>query len=369
MCADGQEELGSRNYYFNPDVKCCSYVPVLHNFLVGRILSDTGADLEFGKTSVQKSIADRVGVEPLGLAPPPVYSLLYNNNERAFGRSRRLLCPHYIEDGGRCGIWRHRNSTCSTWFCKHVRGRLGEAFWRESLHPLLQIVEKDLARWCALELCLSDDALQQSVDSALWASVSETVTAEALDNKVDEKMYRRMWGEWLGREHEFFVGCADIVDPLSWAEVLAICGPAARAYAQLTERAFARLTSEEIPAALNVGSFELVQIQQGRMRVSTYSGFDTLEIPGALMELFPYFNGRPTKDALAAIADERGVCLDHALVRKMVDFGLLNAEPNRETPPSNIPAPLGQDLRSPAPQRLTVLSVSSPTGRRQTPTH
>jgi hypothetical protein len=48
-----------------------------------------------------------------------------------------------------------------------------------------------------------------------------------------------------------------------------------------------------------------------------------------LLELLPYFDGRPTKDVLAAIEDERGVSLDPALVRKMVDFGLLNALPNQ----------------------------------------
>jgi hypothetical protein len=41
------------------------------------------------------------------------------------------------------------------------------------------------------------------------------------------------------------------------------------------------------------------------------------------MELLQYFDGRPVVDALAAIADERGVRLDSALIRKMVDFKLL----------------------------------------------
>jgi hypothetical protein len=324
MCGDGRDESESQSYYFSSGVRCCSYVPNLHNFLVGRILSDTDADLELGRASVQRRIAERIGVTPLGLAQPPVYSLLYNNSERGFGRSRTLLCPHYIEDGDRCGIWRHRDSTCTTWFCKHVRGRVGEAFWRDSFHQLLLTVEKDLARWCALELPLGDDALQQLVGSASWSSEVETVTEESLDNKVDEKSYARMWGEWLGREHEFFVRCAEMVVPLSWAEVLAISGPQARAYARLTEQAFRRLTSDETPPALNAGSFELVQIQRGRIRVKTYSAYDPLDIPSTLLELLPYFDGRPTKDVLAAIAEERGINLDAALVRKMVDFGLLS---------------------------------------------
>jgi hypothetical protein len=44
------------------------------------------------------------------------------------------------------------------------------------------------------------------------------------------------------------------------------------------------------------------------------------------MELLPYFDGRPTKDVLEAIAAERGIALDPALVRKMADFALLNTD-------------------------------------------
>jgi hypothetical protein len=41
------------------------------------------------------------------------------------------------------------------------------------------------------------------------------------------------------------------------------------------------------------------------------------------MELLPYFDGCPTEDVLAAIADERGIRLEPDLVRKLVDFMLL----------------------------------------------
>jgi hypothetical protein len=43
------------------------------------------------------------------------------------------------------------------------------------------------------------------------------------------------------------------------------------------------------------------------------------------MDLLHYFDGRPTESALAAIAGERGVRLDPALIRKLVDFKLLVA--------------------------------------------
>jgi hypothetical protein len=50
---------------------------------------------------------------------------------------------------------------------------------------------------------------------------------------------------------------------------------------------------------------------------------DPLDAPESVLQLLQYFDGRPTADALALIAAERGVTLDAALVRKLVDFKLL----------------------------------------------
>jgi hypothetical protein len=44
MCAREGQESESESYFFDSAVKCCSFVPDVHNFLVGRILSDTSLD-------------------------------------------------------------------------------------------------------------------------------------------------------------------------------------------------------------------------------------------------------------------------------------------------------------------------------------
>lgn len=322
---DAQPPAGDQTLFFDPVIKCCTWVPTLQNFLVGRILADPDPTAQAGRATVEKRIADGIGVSPLGLAQPPVFSLLYKNSSDAFGRSRSLKCPHYIEDGGRCGVWRHRNSTCATWFCKHVRGAVGFTFWRESLHRLLQVVEQALAHWCLLELKVSAETLRHLAGTEGWAFGAEAVTGDALDSRVNRKAYARLWGEWLGREPEFFDRCAELVSPLSWVEVLALSGPEARLYARLTQEAYGRLLSEQVPSPLKVGPFQLVQIQNAMNRVSTYSDYDPLDVPQTVMELLQYFDGRPTEQALATIAEERGVSLDRALVRKMVDFKLLVA--------------------------------------------
>ena len=321
MCAPAEGQRGTQKDYFDPAVKCCTYIPVLHNFLVGRILSDDDAASRLGRSTVEARIKDGVAVTPLGLGRPPMFSVIYEASTNGFGRSRNLRCPHYIEDGGRCGVWRHRESTCVTWFCKHVRGEVGFNFWRKALHQLLLSVENELARWCVLELNLDLDALRRLVSSA--DHKSDSLTSEAVDNRVDRSFYKQIWGTWLGREVEFFNECARLVDPLTWKDVLSICGPEARMYARLTQDAYEKLSTDEMPPALKSGSMQLVQIGRETTRVSTYSAFDPIDVPSAVMDSLRYFDGRPTEEAMAAIASGMDISLDHSLLRKMVDFALL----------------------------------------------
>src|SRR5438132_6724241 len=101
---------------FHPELKCCTYVPELPNFLVGRILSDADPCGTAGRASLVARICDGVAVTPLGVGRSPSLERLYSQSgSDLFGRSAELRCPHYQPDSGRCGIWRHRNATCATW--------------------------------------------------------------------------------------------------------------------------------------------------------------------------------------------------------------------------------------------------------------
>ena len=318
-------------YFFDDVVKCCSYIPTLHNFLVGGILADDDPALQPGRVSVEKRIAEGIAVSPLGVRQPPVFHLLYHNSSQSFGRSRTLRCPHFLEESGACGIWAHRNSVCAAWFCKHVRGKVGITFWQDSLRPLLQVIEKSLASWCVQELQLSDRALRYLVSSADWTNEAD-ITGDILDNRLDRRHYAQIWGEWLGREHEFFRRCAQLVGAMSWKQILEIGGPEARAFARLTRDAYRDLLSEDIPPALQVGSFQLVHIKNATARINPYSHYDPLDVPTEVIDLLQYFDGRPTSEAMAAIAAERNVRLEPGLVRKLVDFNVL-VEPEK---PNNV---------------------------------
>ena len=322
MCADGREP-NTNEIFFSPQTKCCTYVPALPNYLVGRILADEEPAAAAGRATVVARMRAGAGVTPLGLAAPPNFSVLYGHNPAAlFGRSLTLRCPHYLEEaGGRCGVWAHRAGVCATWFCKFERGATGMNFWR-SLEQLLTGIERNLAHWCLLELGFKGETLRRLLPMPVQTS-RNNISAHALDGVADPQEQRALWGEWTGREAEFYRACAQCVGALTWADVLALGGPELQLFAQLTREAYDEISSEQLPAALKVGVFNVLRLGPDSNTISTYSGYDPIELPNKLLEVLPYFDGRPVAQALAAIAAERDVKLDRALVRKLVDFKLL----------------------------------------------
>jgi len=319
---------------FNAETKCCTYIPALPSFLVGRILQDDDPALAPGRASVEARLDARQGVTPMGIDRPVVHAVLYNIGAgNVFGRSRTLRCPHYREDlGGACGIWRHRNGVCSTWFCKYSRGATGQRFWH-SLEQLLAIVEREVARWCLLQLELEPEALARLLPRGTDRSSADKppLDGATLDGRVDEAAYRACWGRWLGREREFYRQCAHLVNPLRWTDVTRIGGASVEALARVVVHAHHRVGSSTIPERLAVGQLQMNPAGRERVLVTTYNPYDPLELPRLLVEVLSYFDGGATSETLARIRQERSINVQPSLVRRLVDFGVL-VPPNQDTP-------------------------------------
>jgi hypothetical protein len=152
---------------------------------------------------------------------------------------------------------------------------------------------------------------------------SQVIDGRALDGEVDRAAYRRWWGDWSGREVEFFRECARLVSVLTWREVAALGGPEIQIYTRLTQEAYRWLVSGEIPARLKAGSFQIARMDPGGCRVLSYSPYDPLALSQTLVHVLRYFDGRSTDEVLRTIASEEGLQLNAALIRRLVDFGIL----------------------------------------------
>ena len=287
MCVEG-DPVGSRtDFYFNSQTKCCTYIPALPNFLVGRILADQDQNSRLGRSTVISRLDAGIGVTPLGLDQPPSFKVLYGQSKDSlFGRSKTLRCPHYMADeGGRCGVWLHRASICATWSCKYVRGASGLNFWT-AIHQLLSTAERSLARWCVLQLDVGDEALKHLFPISN-SDVSGKIDARSLDGVPNPDQARKLWGHWAGRETDFYVESSRLVEPLDWRAVTAIAGPELGIFARLVLESYRKVRSDEIPARLKVGSFNTIRTADDFYSILSYNGYDPFYLPGSLMTMLP----------------------------------------------------------------------------------
>lgn len=308
-------EGGMDVVYFHPDTKCCTFRPSLPNFLAGRILSESDRAMEESRKVVEARIARRVAIKPNRISSGAVFTVMYEAaGPSAFGRAPALRC-NYLSVSGECGVWKHRPGVCATWYCKHVRGAVGHRFWKLA-DQLLRAVEGDLALWCMGQLQVGFGEVDEPA-SPLKPAASE------LDGKMDWAAYRRLWGDWAGREAEFYRACARLVENLTWEQVEEKCGPRAGILAALLRDAYTHLQSSAIPERLRIKEVRLTAFDGKRYRVVGAGGFDVLLMPERLALVLRYFDGRPTEDALTAILSEQKIRLDSSLVRKLVDFEIL----------------------------------------------
>lgn len=325
MCRTSDRMLTAHAKTFRPDVKCCSYMPHLPNFAVGGVLIDSSAEGVVGRATVQQRIDAKIGVSPIGLDMSPPYGVLYASSRHdAFGVSRALRCPHYVDEGGRCGIWRYRNSVCSTYHCKFVRGSVGRAFWIR-LYQLLAEVESNLERWCVSELQLGEEVLRQLIKLDSWTHTDgPRLTAAALDGECDPAMYRRLWGDrWFGHERDFYIASCRLAESLSWTDMEAIGGAKLGLYSRVTRDAYNQLMDWHVPDPLKCGDFSARVAQPGFVALQAYSAQDQLLVPQAFLTALSLFDGeRPTARVIETLRD-RGVTLSVAFVRRLVDFAVL----------------------------------------------
>jgi hypothetical protein len=326
MCRTPERFVTPNAKTFRPDVKCCTFMPHLPNFSVGGVLGGTSKEGERGRASVEQRIAGRIGVTPLGLDAPATYHLLYaNSRTEAFGVSRALRCPHYIDEGGGlCGIWRYRNSVCSTYHCKFVRGAVGRDFWNR-LRQLLATVEEGVERWCLSVLDIGVDALACLFNADLGTPAEKSrLSASLLDGLVDSALYHRLWGQaWIDREREFYIAAANAVQSLTWSDVTTICGAKLQLHSRLTRDAYHKLIADALPEYLRPGEFSATMAQPGFVILRSYSPNDQVIAPQAMLDTLMLFDGIRTTTEVLEESKRRGVWLTQAYIRRLVDFAVL----------------------------------------------
>lgn len=256
---------------FHPDTKCCTYTPALRNFQIGAILADTSPEMAFGRDTLRERLKAKVGVTPLGFTWLADYEARYDDLEDEFGMHPEMRCPHYIEQGGLCGIWRHRNSVCSTWFCRHEDGHRSLAYW-EAVRGFFEDVEHVLM-WHAMQ--------QMGVEGEHFDLLQDVDNPKINLNgekKVTRKRREKVWGHWIDHEEAFFLGCHDVVANMSWDDMMAIAPSRLGRAAESVADALADLNPSRLPPILEPGDVHAMHHTDSEVWVRGYRGYDATPV-------------------------------------------------------------------------------------------
>jgi hypothetical protein len=114
-----------------------------------------------------------------------------------------------------------------------------------------------------------------------------------------------------------------VVQTLDWPAVLRVGGSHLEARLAILRAHYKRLRSVELPARSRVGSFEVAEAGPEFSQLVSYSEYDPVSVPTALLPALGHFDGRPTRRVLRTLSSERGVTIDEALLRRLVDYQIL----------------------------------------------
>ncbi len=288
---------------YHPNCRCCTYVPRVHNFLIGQILRDDRAEGFAGRQLTTIRILKGVAVSALGFIVPQEHIQAYKklNAMGRFGRDPRMKCPFMVLPGI-CGIWQHRNAVCAAWFCRYDRGAVGQKFWSEA-RDLLTLIEHVLAFHCARTLCFPDAP-----------NDAETISS------LNERLAGLDWG-CIPQEQiaDYFKKCAEIVDQIEdFEDVLDLANGMLDKHLEATRAAYAALSVDPLEGdpCFVVGKYHLLnRDEDGNLWLTGYSRTDPLLVPDNIEEILARFDGRP----LSELGDD----LNEELLRSLSDHRVL----------------------------------------------
>jgi Fe-S-cluster containining protein len=261
--------------YFRPDTKCCTYQPFIPNYLVGALLSDLDPAMAEGQRRARAHIQSRVGVTSRWLAPSRKRAALFRAaRESSFGRTTLLRCP-YLGPEGLCTVWRHRESVCSTFFCKYDAGADGQAFWR-AVDAYLRLVERELAHHAVMTIAPTLVEPPRPLD--------QMSLEELEDRPPTDEDYASFWGEWRGREEELYRATYDLVAGMSREDVERIVGAEPEELGAL-EAAARRLASPPLPERLVLDLYRPPVPVAAGVVVGSYSKYEPIKLSHDLFEV------------------------------------------------------------------------------------
>lgn len=304
-CADCAMWGGSKpafpgRIHFSRDSKCCTHYPNLPNYLIGALLSNNNPTLKTGKRRIRQTIHNRIGVTPYGILRPKKFQFLLKSTEsNFFGKSRLLICPFFEREKGICTIRPYWDAVCNTWFCKYIDGYDDMMFWI-TLRKYLVSGEETLAKYALYKMDWDPQKIapEKSPDFPL--------TVEELDDQPsDQKTYQALWGEWVGREEDFYKKTYLLVSALTPKTFEKIGGISLRILLAGLKNRYRTRLKPRLPKKLKRNpNLKHEKISEDSYVLTGYSPMDPFTVSKRIYDILDFFDGKQSNEEVCRLVRE-----------------------------------------------------------------
>lgn len=166
------------------ELRCCTFQPLLPNYLVGRGLQAGGTGAELLRAAIGGDFDRR----PTSLGPTEAWLKQYRElGYEGFGRTPALNCAFYVGGEHSCGIWQTRGAVCRTWHCRYVDAERGGVLWR-AVRDLIRLVEHKLSTWLVSQGTPPQDTDSPDIWVRWYIQCSELLDATPVEELAAKKM-------------------------------------------------------------------------------------------------------------------------------------------------------------------------------------
>jgi len=312
MCKkEGDPEVGM---YFSPNLKCCTYHPNLPNYLIGGLLTDKSPEMDEGRRRIREKIKKKIAVTPYGIDAPKKYRLLSKNQRStAFGNNKLHICPYYEKSSGNCTIWKFREATCSTWFCKYVAGTTGKKFWLIT-KEYFKDIQSNLIEYVMYKMGWDSEII---LNSRKKENEVEELSAEDLDDlSPSNNVYQSIWGEWSGREEEFYKETFRIIETITPEQFEQISGFSQYIHLDKLKKIHQQVVNPSLPEKLQRNPqllFTRMESEFCQARIPSLNL--SVEIPRLLYDILDLFDGlRTNEEVLQLVLEQKNTEIEENLL-------------------------------------------------------
>ncbi|GAB4278224.1 MAG: hypothetical protein Kow0068_01730 [Marinilabiliales bacterium] len=288
--------------YFSEQTKCCTYFPVIPNYLAGYILKEMNNTEGF--KLLKKIIDNNSGVTPKNISPPKPYKLLYNKGKKDFfGKAESMKCPFYDNISGFCSIWDARTAVCSTFFCRYNYGYFGERFWLFVQEYLIKT-----------EDILSDYALYKSgiISETIINDNNDELLAEDIDNKPTIKEINQ-WKNIKMSKYDFYIQTYQIIKSLTKEDFKRMMGFTSDYLIEKIKNAYNNFKQIELPEFLKFNSENSIYpAQDNNINITTSAG--VFNINPTVLQVLLKFNGQKSTNDIIKELEEQDIIIEKDLL-------------------------------------------------------